>query len=38
MPSPTARVHGHTWTQIATLLGTSRQAARERYGELVERQ
>ena len=25
-----ARVHGHTWTQIATMLGTSRQAAQER--------
>lgn len=32
-----ARVHGHTWTQIATMLGTSRQAAQERYGELAER-
>ncbi len=32
-----ARVHGHTWTQIAAMLGTSRQAAQERYGELVER-
>ena len=32
-----ARVNGHTWTQIATMLGTSRQAAQERYGELVER-
>ena len=28
-----AREHGHTWTQIATMLGTSRQAAQERYGE-----
>lgn len=28
-----ARNHGHTWTQIATMLGTSRQAAQERYGE-----
>lgn len=27
-----ARDHGHTWTQIATMLGTSRQAAQERYG------
>jgi len=26
-----ARDHGHTWTQIATMLGTSRQAAQERY-------
>jgi hypothetical protein len=32
-----ARTHGHTWTQIATMLGTSRQAAQERYGELPER-
>jgi hypothetical protein len=32
-----ARVHGHTWTQIATMLGTSRQAAQERYGKLAER-
>lgn len=28
-----ARNHGHSWTQIATMLGTSRQAAQERYGE-----
>lgn len=32
-----AREHGHTWTQIAAMLGTSRQAARERYGEPAER-
>jgi hypothetical protein len=32
-----ARAHGHTWTQIATMLGTSRQAAQERYGERAER-
>lgn len=32
-----AREHGHTWTQIATMLGTSRQAARERYGEPANR-
>ncbi len=32
-----ARAHGHTWTQIATMLGTSRQAAQERYGELTRR-
>lgn len=31
-----ARVHGHTWTQIAAMLGTSRQAAQERYGEPAE--
>lgn len=29
-----ARNHGHTWTQIATMLGTSRQAAQERYGQV----
>lgn len=32
-----AREHGHTWTQIATMLGTTRQAAQERYGEPVHR-
>lgn len=32
-----ARKHGHTWSQIATMLGTSRQAAQERYGEVVKR-
>jgi len=32
-----ARGHGHTRTQIAAMLGTSRQAAQERYGELAER-
>lgn len=32
-----AREHGHTWTQIATMLGTSRQAAQERYGEPANR-
>lgn len=32
-----AREHGHTWTQIAAMLGTSRQAGQERYGELGER-
>ncbi len=32
-----ARKHGHTWTQIATMLGTSRQAAQERYGEPAHR-
>lgn len=26
-----AREHGHTWSQIATMLGTTRQAAQERY-------
>lgn len=33
-----AREHGHTWTQIATMLGTSRQAAQERYGRPAHRQ
>lgn len=28
-----AREHGHTWAQIATMLGTSRQAAQERYSQ-----
>jgi hypothetical protein len=32
-----ARAHGHTWTQIAAMLGTSRQAAQERYGERAGR-
>lgn len=32
-----AREHGHTWAQIATMLGTSRQAAQERYGEPARR-
>lgn len=32
-----ARAHGHTWTQVATMLGTSRQAAQERYGQLARR-
>lgn len=32
-----ARYHGHSWSQIATMLGTSRQAAQERYGEPAHR-
>ncbi|MCQ4360618.1 hypothetical protein KQR54_05565 [Mycobacterium gordonae] len=28
-----ARSHGHTWNQVAAMLGTSRQAAQERYGK-----
>lgn len=32
-----AREHDHTWTQIAAMLGTSRQAAQERYGEPAAR-
>jgi hypothetical protein len=30
-----ARAHGRTWTQIAAVLGVSKQAARERFGEPV---
>jgi len=29
----TAREHGRTWSQIAAVLGVSKQAARERFGE-----
>ncbi len=29
----TARANGRTWTQIAAVLGVSKQAARERFGE-----
>ena len=29
----TARAKGRTWTQIAAVLGVSKQAARERFGE-----
>jgi hypothetical protein len=29
----TARANGRTWTQIATVLGVTKQAARERFGE-----
>lgn len=32
-----ARSKGRTWTQIATVLGVSKQAARERFGEPVHR-
>lgn len=28
-----ARANGRSWAQIALVLGTSRQAARERYGQ-----
>ncbi len=28
----TARANGRTWTQIAAVLGVSKQAARERFG------
>ena len=29
----TARANGRTWSQIAAVLGVSKQAARERFGE-----
>ncbi len=32
-----ARANGRTWTQIAAVLGVSKQAARERFGEPVRR-
>ncbi len=32
-----ARANGRTWTQIAAVLGVSKQAARERFGEAVSR-
>ena len=28
-----ARANGRTWTQIGTVLGVTKQAARERFGE-----
>ena len=31
----TARARGRTWTQIAAVLGVTKQAARERFGEPV---
>ena len=33
----TARANGRTWTQIATVLGVTKQAARERFGEPAHR-
>jgi len=33
----TARANGHSWGRIAIALGTSRQAARQRYEELSSR-
>lgn len=30
-----ARANGRSWTQIAAVLGVSKQAARERFGEAV---
>jgi hypothetical protein len=32
-----ARAHGHTWAQVATMLGTTRQAAQQRYGPAATR-
>jgi hypothetical protein len=32
-----ARAHGRTWTQIAAVLGVSKQAARDRFGEPARR-
>jgi hypothetical protein len=32
-----ARTNGRTWTQIGTVLGVSKQAARERFGEPARR-
>lgn len=32
-----ARANGRTWTQIAAVLGVSKQAVRERFGEPVRR-
>ena len=32
-----ARANGRTWTQIAVVLGVSKQAARERFGEPAHR-
>lgn len=32
-----ARANGRTWTQIAAVLGVSKQAARERFGEPARR-
>ena len=32
-----ARANGRTWTQIAAMLGVSKQAARERFGEPAHR-
>ena len=32
-----ARASGRTWTQIAAVLGASKQAARERFGEPAPR-
>ena len=30
-----ARAHGRSWNRIAIALGVSRQAARQKYGELI---
>lgn len=31
-----ARAHGRSWTRIGVALGVSRQAARQRFGKLVD--
>lgn len=33
----TAREHGRSWNQVAAALGVSRQAARQRYADTVNR-
>jgi hypothetical protein len=33
-----ARANGRTWTQIAAVLGVTKQAARERFGEPARHQ
>lgn len=32
-----ARAHGRSWAEIGLVLGTTRQAARERYGQPASR-
>lgn len=32
-----ARGHGRSWTDVANVLGVSRQAARQRFADAVER-
>jgi DNA-directed RNA polymerase specialized sigma24 family protein len=33
----TARGHGRSWTEVANVLGVSRQAARQRFADAVDR-
>jgi hypothetical protein len=33
----TARAEGHSWAAIGTMIGTSGEAARQRYGQTVPR-